>query len=75
MTKTGKTASAWRLPLVRELAVVLAIKLALLLGIRAIWFDQPTVPENGAARVAEKLLGAGDAPSIPLRAPAEEAPE
>ena len=55
--------------------MVLAIKLALLLGIRAIWFDQPTVPENGAARVAEKLLGAGDAPSIPLRAPAEEAPE
>jgi len=36
--------SAWRIPLVRELAAILLIKLVLLLVIKHIWFDAPTVP-------------------------------
>ncbi len=67
--------SPWRLPLVRELAVILAIKLVLLLGIRAIWFDAPTRPENGSARVGERLLGEAKRPSLSLRTTSEEAPE
>lgn len=66
--------SPWRLPLVREIAVILVIKLAVLLAIRAIWFDQPTLPENGSERVGARLLGTPGTPSPPLRAPAEEAP-
>ena len=47
----------WRIPLVLELAVVVLIKLAVLLVIRAYWFAVPTVPVDGTARVAERLLG------------------
>ena len=49
--------SPWRIPLVREIAVILLIKLAILLTIKAVWFTEPTVPENGSERVSERLLG------------------
>ena len=49
--------SPWRIPLVREIGVILLVKLAILLTIKAVWFTEPTVPENGTARVSERLLG------------------
>lgn len=48
--------SCWHIPLVREIAIILILKLAILLTIKAIWFDAPTVPKNGAALVSEHLL-------------------
>ncbi len=58
--------SPWRIPLVRELAVILLLKLAILLTIRALWFGAPTVPENGSERVGRHLLGHGAPPSLSL---------
>lgn len=49
--------SPWKTPLVRELAVILLIKLALLLVIKAVWFDQPTVPDDGSRVTSQHLLG------------------
>lgn len=49
--------SVWRIPLVREIAAIVLIKLVLLFSIKAIWFDAPTVPEDGMNRVATHLLG------------------
>ena len=48
--------SPWRLPLMREITAILLIKLVLLLAIKVIWFDAPTIPENGAARVGAHLF-------------------
>ena len=63
--------SPWRIPLVRELAAILLIKLVLLLVIKHIWFDAPTVPPDGTAQVAAHLLS----PAAPLPLPAiEETP-
>ena len=50
---------------------MLLIKLALLLGIKAIWFDQPTLPENGTERLDSHLFSRPATPSSPL---AEETP-
>ena len=63
--------SPWRIPLVRELAAILLIKLVLLLVIKHIWFDAPTVPPDGTAQVAAHLLR----PAAILPSPAiEETP-
>jgi len=59
--------SPWRVPLVRDLGIVLLLKLVLLLAIKAVWFSEPTLPENGGARVGEHLLGA---PRASLQSPA-----
>ncbi|WP_455231368.1 cytochrome oxidase putative small subunit CydP [Geopseudomonas aromaticivorans] len=58
--------SPWRIPLVREIAVILLIKLAILLTIKAVWFTEPTVPENGSQRVSERLLGPAQPQPLPL---------
>lgn len=47
----------WRIPLAREIGIILLAKLVILMTIKAVWFTEPTVPENGAARVSERLLG------------------
>ena len=39
MSARQPSASVWRIPLVREIAVILLIKLTLLLSIKAIWFN------------------------------------
>lgn len=46
-----KEDSIWQSPLVRELALILAIKLIVLFSIKTFWFEAPTVPENGTGRV------------------------
>ncbi|HIE0070018.1 TPA: cytochrome oxidase putative small subunit CydP [Pseudomonas aeruginosa] len=55
--------SPWKIPFVRELTIILLIKLALLLAIKAIWFDQPTVPDDGSRLTSQHLLG--ESPSNP----------
>ena len=51
MSQPSKS-SPWRIPLVRELVVILAIKLGVIIGIKALWFTEPTVPENGTEKVS-----------------------
>lgn len=60
-----RPASPWRIPLVRELAVILLIKLTLLLAIKAIWFSAPTVQPEGTAQIAAHLLATPPAPPLP----------
>ncbi|CAB1212621.1 cytochrome oxidase putative small subunit CydP [Acinetobacter bouvetii] len=43
--------------LVREIAIILIIKIALLLTIKHIWFDAPTIPQNFDNQVAEHIAG------------------
>jgi hypothetical protein len=54
--------SPWRIPLVREIGIILIVKLAILLTIKMVWFTEPIVPDNGSEQVSEHLL----APSQPL---------
>lgn len=42
--------------LVKELAIILLVKLVVLLTIKHFWFTAPTVPENGTQHVIERLL-------------------
>ena len=59
------TTSLWRVALVREITVILLIKLTLLLAIKAIWFNEPTVPRDGQQRVEQHLFGQPTPSSIP----------
>ncbi|WP_434279455.1 cytochrome oxidase putative small subunit CydP [Acinetobacter sp. CE-15] len=43
--------------LVREIAVILIIKIALLMTIKHIWFDAPTIPKDFDNQVAERIAG------------------
>ncbi|TCB48770.1 hypothetical protein E0H80_13900 [Acinetobacter sp. ANC 4779] len=43
--------------LVREITIILIIKIALLLTIKHIWFDTPTIPKNFDSQVAEHITG------------------
>lgn len=58
--------SPWRIPLVREVGIILVVKLAILLTIKAVWFSEPTVPVNGSERVSERLLGPAQPQSLSL---------
>ncbi|MDF3935891.1 cytochrome oxidase putative small subunit CydP [Pseudomonas citronellolis] len=64
--------SFWTTPLAREIAVILVIKLALLMAIKAIWFDHPTIPVDAERQVSAHLLGT-PAP-ISTSSPAKESP-
>ncbi|WP_296281323.1 cytochrome oxidase putative small subunit CydP [uncultured Acinetobacter sp.] len=43
--------------LVREIAIILIIKIALLMTIKHIWFDAPTIPKDFNNQVAERIAG------------------
>ncbi|GAA5182090.1 hypothetical protein GCM10023345_07200 [Acinetobacter kookii] len=43
--------------LVREIAIILIIKIVLLMMIKQIWFDAPTIPQNFDNQVAERIAG------------------
>ncbi|NHW02614.1 cytochrome oxidase putative small subunit CydP [Stutzerimonas degradans] len=45
----------------RDIVLVLLVKVAILISIKIMWFDAPSIPENGSARVAEHLLDTRDA--------------
>ncbi|HEY0287374.1 MAG TPA: hypothetical protein VGC62_10245 [Pseudomonas sp.] len=50
-------------PLVKEIAVILLIKLVLLMGIRSVWFDAPVAVKDDGAQVGQHLLGLPPVPS------------
>ncbi|MEQ1369044.1 cytochrome oxidase putative small subunit CydP [Acinetobacter schindleri] len=43
--------------IVREITLILIIKVILLLTIKHIWFDAPTIPKNFDSQVAERIAG------------------
>lgn len=43
--------------LIREITIILIIKVILLLVIKHIWFDAPTVPKDFNNQVAEHIAG------------------
>ncbi|MDM1765325.1 MULTISPECIES: cytochrome oxidase putative small subunit CydP [Acinetobacter] len=43
--------------LVREITIILIVKIILLLIIKNIWFDAPTIPKNFDNQVAERIAG------------------
>ena len=61
--------SFWRIPLAREIAAIVVVKVAVLLVIKSIWFDAPTVPRDGTQRISQHLFS-----PAPSSAPAEEKP-
>ena len=42
---------------VREITAILIIKVVILLTIKHIWFDAPTIPKNFDSQVAEHIAG------------------
>lgn len=40
----------------RDIVLVLLVKVAILITIKNVWFDAPSIPENGSVRVADHLL-------------------
>ncbi|WP_225775643.1 cytochrome oxidase putative small subunit CydP [Pseudomonas sp. Marseille-Q5115] len=55
-------------PLAREIAVILLLKLVLLLGIRALWFEVPAPIAGDSAKVGQHMLGSvPDSSEKPLR--------
>ena len=47
--------------LIREITIILIIKVVLLMVIKHIWFDAPTIPKDFNNEVAERI--AGDLPN------------
>lgn len=43
--------------LVKEIIIILVIKITLLMLIKNIWFDSPTIPKNFDNQVAERIAG------------------
>ena len=43
--------------LVKEIAIILIIKIAILMTIKHIWFDAPTIPKDFDNQVAERIAG------------------
>lgn len=42
---------------VREITAILIIKVILLMIIKSIWFDAPTIPKDFDTQVAERIAG------------------
>ncbi len=47
--------------LIREITIILIIKVVLLMVVNHIWFDAPTIPKDFNNQVAERI--AGDLPN------------
>ena len=43
--------------LVREITIILIIKIVLLMTIKHIWFNAPTIPKDFDNQVAERIAG------------------
>ena len=43
--------------LIREITIILIIKVVLLMVIKHIWFDAPTIPKDFNNQVAERIAG------------------
>lgn len=53
--------SLWRIPLIRDIGIILIIKLIILFSIKAIWFSEPAMPVDNQAGVAAHLF---DSPPV-----------
>ncbi|AWM58697.1 hypothetical protein C6Y58_04170 [Stutzerimonas stutzeri] len=40
----------------RDVVLVVLVKVAILITIKNVWFDAPSIPENGSVSVADHLL-------------------
>ncbi|MCP3433821.1 cytochrome oxidase putative small subunit CydP [Stutzerimonas stutzeri] len=40
----------------RDVVLVVLVKVAILITIKNVWFDAPSIPENGSVHVADHLL-------------------
>lgn len=60
----------WQSPLARELIVVLAVKLALIVAIKLAFFSDPVRP--GSAGTARALLSTPDSSTTPHRSHAHD---
>lgn len=49
--------SLWRIPLTRDIGIILIIKLIILFSIKAIWFSEPTASLDNSERVEAHLFG------------------
>lgn len=43
--------------LIREIAIILIIKVTILMVIKNVWFDAPTIPKDFNNEVAERIAG------------------
>ncbi|MEB3766338.1 cytochrome oxidase putative small subunit CydP [Acinetobacter sp. MD2] len=43
--------------LVREIAIILVIKIAILMLIKSIWFNAPTIPQDFDTQTAQHISG------------------
>ena len=43
--------------LIREITIILIIKVVLLMVVKHIWFDAPTIPKDFNNQVAERIAG------------------
>ncbi|APR70403.1 cytochrome oxidase putative small subunit CydP [Acinetobacter haemolyticus] len=43
--------------LIREITIILIIKVILLMVIKNVWFDAPTIPKDFNNQVAERIAG------------------
>ncbi|EEH67399.1 MULTISPECIES: cytochrome oxidase putative small subunit CydP [Acinetobacter] len=43
--------------LIREITIILIIKVILLMVIKHVWFDAPTIPKDFNNQVAERIAG------------------
>ncbi len=66
------TTSIWRIPLVREIGVILAFKLIILFVIKFIWFSHPALPDSGNQPIDQHFFDNSNAQSMPLTMPPTE---
>lgn len=52
-----KPRSSWRIPRVRDMALVLLLKFTLLFLIKIIWFDAPPAAVDGTQRMDQQFFG------------------
>jgi hypothetical protein len=54
--QASKEVGMFKSSLRRDIVLVLLVKVAILITIKNVWFDAPSIPENGSVRVADHLL-------------------
>jgi len=54
--RSRKEVGMFKSSLGRDVVLVVLVKVAILITIKNVWFDAPSIPENGSVRVADHLL-------------------
>lgn len=71
-TSSPPRRNAWRSPLKREIALALLLKLALLMGIKMMFFSHPVSKQESAARLSAMIDGTGATMPSPSPSPNTE---